>query len=163
LLEQNPDRVIARFEGERAWIDRLAKVTFKQAIGDSPAPFLEVKTKGEGISLDLMTEVYQYAYHLKAFEETQIRNQSDMFEYARTKGQSFSFFGGPDAKELSKRLKYLMACFEDIGRVESLKLMAETIKSSSLDFRMMQTELRAWQDKHKGDYPPESVYAYSFV
>jgi hypothetical protein len=162
LLEESPDQVINRVDGELGRIHSLAKVTFKQAIGDSPAPFLEPETKAEGITLDLITEIYQQACHLKAFEDKPIRNHSEMFEYARSKGRSFSLFGGPDAKDLSKRLKYLIACFEDIGRVESLKLMAETIKSSSMNFAAIQADLRALQDRQKST-PSEAVFAYTFV
>ena len=166
MLEEKPDQVIVWFDQEQKRLENLAKATFVRTIRDSPAPFLASATKEEGVSLDLMTEIYQHAGRLGAFTETEIRTSSDMFEYCRAKGISgrptFKWTLGDKPKELSRRLKFLMACFEDIGRVESLKLLAKKIKSSSIGFTDLQTELRTWQDKEKGSHPPESVFAYSF-
>jgi hypothetical protein len=168
LLEESLGEAVTRFEEERQTIESLARATFTQSIGESPAPFLAESTKEEGISLDVMTEIYQHAQRLGAFTEAEIRNPSDMFEYCRSKGIS----GRPFIKlpfihesgqDLSKRLKYLMACFEDIGRVESLKLLADHIKKAAMPFNSLQSELKKWQEKEKSNHSEEAVFAYSFA
>ena len=167
LLEESLSEAVSRFDEERSTIESLAKATFVRAIGESPATFLAAATKEEGVSLDMMTEIYQHAQRLGAFTEAEIRTSSDMFEFCRSKGISgrptirLPFAEKP--RDLSKRLKYVMACFEDIGRVESLKLLAGHIKKASIPFTALQTELRTWQDKEKGNHPEESVFAYSFA
>lgn len=167
LLQNNPTEAVARFNEERSTIESFAKSTFAHAIADSPAEFLAHATREEGISLELLTEVYQHAQRLGAFSDAEIRTPADMFEYCRAKGIAGKAVGwwpfGAGPKDLSKRLKYLMACFEDIGRVEALKLIASEIKSSDTSLTRLQADLQSWQKREEGSHPPEAVFAYSFA
>jgi hypothetical protein len=164
LLQGDHDEVAARFSEEQGRIESLAKATFENVIGRTPSPFLSADMESEGVTLRLMTEIYQNAARLGAFQDAEIKSESDMFEYCRANGiPKRSWF--PPKKEttaLACKLKFLMACFEDIGRAESLKLMAQTIKGAGSSFKEVQDQIKSWCEANKQDRPADTVFAYSF-
>ena len=121
--------------------------------------------KTQGTTLDLMTEIYQSAQRIGVFTEAQIRTPSDMFEYCRSKGiAGKSMFNWPKqaTHTLTGRLKYLMACLEDIGRAESLKLLAEEIRTKGVPFKEFQSQMAGECSSKSKDHDQQSVFAYSF-
>ena len=109
--------------------------------------------KNKGVTLDLMTKIYQSAERIGVFNEAHISSPDDMFEHCRTKGIK----GKPLMKwrtkrasiQLGKRLKYLMACLEDIDRAESLKLLAEKLKTKDIQFSDLQDQMKKCAKKNK--------------
>jgi len=144
LLSEQPAEAIARFSEEKKTIVQFARATFDTAIGKNPSAFLSDNMKVQGTTFDLITEIYQSAQRIGAFTEAQIRNASDMFEYCRSEGiagKSMFKWGSMQATQaLTGRLRYLMACLDDIGRAESLKLLADELRTKGVSFKDIQEQ-----------------------
>tara|TARA_B100001093_G_C26799415_1_gene1002655 strand:+ start:291 stop:1436 length:1146 start_codon:yes stop_codon:yes gene_type:complete len=166
LLKEQPNEAISRFLEEKDNIEQFARATFDSAIEGNPQLFLSEDMKNQGTTLDLMTEIYQSAQRVGVFTEAQISSPCDMFEYCRSKGIK----GKPLVKwrtkhasiSLAKRLKYLMACLEDIGRAESLKILAGQLKTKAIRFSDLQDQMKKECEGKTKHHDPQSVFAYSF-
>ena len=167
LLGEQPTEAIARFFEEKDTIEHFARATFDRAIGENPSAFLSDDMKVQGTTLDLMTEIYQSAQRIGVFTEAQIRNSSDMFEYCRSTGiagkSMFKWGSKQTTQALTGRLRYLMACLEDIGRAESLKLLADELRSKSVPFKDFQGQMKSECESKAKDHDRQAVFAYSFA
>jgi hypothetical protein len=167
LLGGQTNEAIARFSEEKETIEQFARATFNMAVGEDPSVFLSDDMRTQGTTLDLMTEIYQAAQRIGVFTEAQIRTPSDMFEYCRSKGiagkSMFNWNSKQTSHALSGKLKYLMACLEDIGRAESLKLLAEELRTKSVSFKDFQSQMKKECNDKSKDHDPLSVFAYSFA
>jgi hypothetical protein len=167
LLFEQPTEAIARFSEEKDTIEQFARATFVTAIGENPSAFLSDDMKVQGTTLDLMTEIYQSAQRIGVFTEAQIRNPSDMFEYCRSTGISgksiFKWGSKQTTQALTGRLRYLMACLEDIGRAESLKLLADELRSKAVPFKTFQGQMKTECESKAKDHDQQAVFAYSFA
>lgn len=167
LLGEQPTEAISRFSEEKETIEQFARATFSVAIGENPSIFLSDDMKTQGTTLDLMTEIYQSVQRIGVFTEAQIRTPSDMFEYCRSKGiagkSMFNWGSKQTTHTLTGRLKYLMACLEDIGRAESLKLLADEIRTTNVSFKELQSQMVDECSSKSKDHDHQSVFAYSFA
>ncbi|MDP0489552.1 MAG: hypothetical protein Q7Q71_00710 [Verrucomicrobiota bacterium JB023] len=167
LLGEQPTEAISRFSEEKDTIEQIARATFDTAIGENPSAFLSDDMKVQGTTLDLMTEIYQSAQRIGVFTEAQIRNPSDMFEYCRAKGVAgksmFKWGSKKTSQALTDRLRYLMACLEDIGRAESLKLLADELRTKAVSFKDFQGQMKTECESKAKDHDRQAVFAYSFA
>lgn len=167
LLLGSGSQTTQRFTEERPLIEMLARSTFQSAIGDSPEVFLCHAMKDHGISLELMTDLYRNANRYDPDGTPIIRDAGDMFELCRPNGiggKSWDLwpFGSIDAPAVANRVKYALACFEDIGRVEALHLIAEQIESSNTTLADLQLQCGEWASKNDiGDFRGVLAYAFS--
>lgn len=165
LLLNSVSQTTQRFTEERPLIEMLARSTFRTAIGDSPQDFLSHAMKDQGITLELMTDLYRNANRYDPDGTPIIRNADDMFELCRPDGivgrsrRLWPFGTGPSA--FANRLKYALACFEDIGRVEALHLVAEQVGRAKTTLVDLQNQCSEWATQNDtGEF--RGVLAYAF-
>lgn len=165
LLLGSVSEATTRFTEERPLIEMLAKSTFLNAIQGSPEVFLSHAMREQGITLDLMTDLYRHASRYDAIGGMTIRQPSDMFELCRPRGivgksrQWWPFHGSPAS--FANRLKYALACFEDIGRVEALHLIAEQVAKAETTVSDLQIKCAEWaKQNNDGEFKGVLVYAF---
>ncbi len=165
LLLGSVSETKTRFTEERRLMEMLAKSTFSSAINDTPEAFLSHAMREQGVTLELMTDLYRHASRYRATDGPTIRQPSDMFELCRPRGivgksrRWWPFAASP--KALANRLKFALACFEDIGRVEALRLIAEQIEKAQMTLGELQSMCADWAKKHTdGEFKGILVYAF---
>lgn len=123
---------------EKPTLKELARATFDEVMSKSPEVYLDPKLQGDHITLDLVTEIYQQAHQLGAVDGAQFKDAGQTFEYFRPKiyaaGSWFRPTGRAKDKLLTK-LKYLMACLEEVSRIEALRLRVATAIDGKLSFQ----------------------------
>jgi len=138
---------------ERATMSLLARTTFELVLGKNPEAYLEPRLQEEGVTLDVMTEIYKQAHLAKALDGDQIRDAGQMFEqlrnrvYGASRGICFS-----DASRVRRQrmvnLRYLIATLEDINRVESVRVRIAAARTNGLDPDALEREFeRSWLDQ----------------
>ena len=153
--------------GEKAALAALTRATFEEVMGKCPEVYLDPKLQGDNVTLDLVTEVYQQAHHLGAVSGTEFKDAGQMFEHFRPKiyaaGSWFRPAGRAKDRLLTK-LKYLMACLEEVGRIESLRLRVGEALRGSISFQELEkavAALRGQASPPTGEGAPESVVAFA--
>lgn len=140
---------------------RLAKANFEEVMGKSPEAYLDPNLQTDNVTLDLVTEVYQHAHRLGAVTEREFNSASDTFEYFRSKiyGAGRRWFRpvGKAKTRLLTNLKYLMACLEDIGRIDSLRLRLVDARDGKLSLQDLQKEIQTAQSHAAGSSESASV------
>jgi hypothetical protein len=86
--------------------------------------------------------LYQQAHHIGAVTGAEVGDASQVFERLRKKvygaGGWFGAVGRAKGRLLTN-LKYLMACVEEVGRIESLRLRIEEAVKGRLSFQDLET------------------------
>lgn len=165
LLLGSVSETTTRFTEERPLIEMIAKSTFANAIQDTPEAFLSHAMREQGITLELMTDLYRHASRYDAIDGVTVRQPSDMFELCRTRGivgkskRWWPFAGSPAT--FANRIKYALACFEDIGRVEALHLLAEQFDNAKITITELQKTCADWANQNNdGEFKGVLVYAF---
>jgi hypothetical protein len=122
---------------ERPALTALARATFEGAMGTSPEAYLDPSLQADRVTLDLLAEVFRQAHELGAVGGEAVRDAGHLFERLRQRvygaGGWFRPAGRAKTRLLAK-LKYLMACLEEVGRVESLRLRVSEALAGRLSF-----------------------------
>jgi hypothetical protein len=166
LLDQIPS-AITRIVNEKPRLQSIAKSTFDAVIQDRPEYFLRAQTAKEGITLDLMTELYQQAAHADAITTPEIKSAGQLFEHCRAKGiAGSSWHSRGTSKSATTGLRYLMASLEEINQIEGLKLLiSQNGLKNKASIDSFKTRLRDWW-KEKVPTPAdkaEPVAVYGFT
>jgi hypothetical protein len=169
LLDQLPG-AIARIHDEKPRMQSIGKSFFEEVIQNKPEVFLRADLSKEGITLEAMTELYLQARYAGMIITPEIDSATQLFEYCRLKGISGTGkriwpFPRRDTREDATHLKYLMACIEEINRMDGIRLLmveAQTKQSSLSDLRK---KIQSWIQDHLGSRTDttEAILAYSLV
>ena len=167
ILLGSTTEACARFAEEKECLQSVARTCFTHAIQQNPAAFLSPDLKDQGVTLELLTEIYQHAHRLGAVNEVEIRTPAEMFEYCRHKGirrhlKSWYWPFGGNRQQYLARIRYLIACLEDIGRVEALSLLARTAEKTNTPVSALQKQLRDWCSVNRTSETDTGILAYSF-
>ncbi len=138
IYQGDLQQAIERAETQRSRIQEFVRVTFHQTIAKAPEMYLDPNFINDGISLELMTEVYSQLQISDAIEFPAIRNSNELFEYlrepiyrSRKKFKNFWAPVGAAKRRCLKNMKYLIACIEDANRIESIKLQIKSAIDNS--------------------------------
>ena len=103
----------------------MVRVTFEEVIGETPEVYLDPGFQEHGLTLELLADVYLRAARMGAVPESQVGEAGELFERLRSKvyGAKGWFRTRSKARAaLLVKFKYLLACLEDVERIESLRL-----------------------------------------
>jgi hypothetical protein len=148
----------------------LAKTTFDEVLGKSPERFLDPRLQPDNVTLGLLTELYQQAHQVGAVDGAELKDASQVFdEHFRKKvygaGGWFPAVGRAKAQLLIK-LKYLMACIEEVGRIESLRLRIEETVKGRLSFQELAlavAEAKKQMAKTAGDMAAAPIVVFGLA
>jgi|GEM_PF-4974618 len=141
-----------RLDEEQTHLREIAQATFHSAIGNAPESFLDPNMRSAGVTLELLTEIYEQAQAAGAIDQLQIRTASQMFEHLRERvygagsglGWVWSMLGEAQ-QEYIERLRYLMACLEDTNRLHGLRLLLSTARERGISLEEIATKVEAWR------------------
>jgi len=111
--------------GEQATLTTLARVTFEEVIGVTPEVYLDPGFQEHGVTLELLADVYLRAARMGGVPESNVGDAWELFERLRSKVYGAKGWFRARSKTraaLLARFKYLLACLEDVERIESLRL-----------------------------------------
>ena len=167
LLNQLPT-AIHKVNGEKQTLQSIAKSTFEAVIQGQPEIYLRSDMAKEGVTLELMTELYQQALHAGAIAKPQVDSASDLFEHCRAKGiatSGWTLFSKKDAKRDASQLRYLMACLEEINGIDGMRLMMSEVLEKKASVQSLRDQIRGWWNDRVGtpSDTPDPVIAYAFA
>jgi hypothetical protein len=157
---------IQRVNTEKPRLQSLAKVTFEAVIQGRPEHFLRADMAKEGVTLELMAELYQQARHAGAIASPEVESASQLFEHCRAKGiASGSWLFGSGSKQDAMQLRYLMACLEEINRIDGMRLLMAEANEKKASIPALRDKIRAWWQEKVGTATdtPDAVVAYSLT
>jgi len=170
ILRGDSEHVAVRVLSEQTRLQQLVEANFRQTLANDPEQYLHPALSDAGVTLDLLTDLYQQLQNAKVVKDVDIRDASDLFEHLRQKIYRKSWLKMPTfrdwRKPLLERMRYLIAAVEDVNRIESLRLLvdhAQEKKSSVADLRCQIqdwiTEMSARQEPHREN--PTLVYRFA--
>jgi hypothetical protein len=150
----------------------LARTTFQQVLGESPAVYLDPGFQDVQVTLELLAEIYQQAR--LAGVETDVKEPTPawLFEHLRPRIGKDRLPGGMFSSVRRKKdalmsnLKYLMACLEEVNRILGFELRIKNAIDHNYSFQQMEGLIQPMRKKVK--VPAESarevhVLAYAFA
>jgi hypothetical protein len=165
LLNDLP-AAIKRVNTEKPRLQSLAKVTFEAVIQGKPELFLRADMAKEGVTLELMAELYQQARHAGAVATPEVESAGQLFEHCRARGISAgSWLLGGGCKQDAIRLRYLMACIEEINRIVGMRLLMADANEKKASIPALRERIREWWQENVGTTTdtPDAVVAYSLT
>jgi hypothetical protein len=166
LLTDNGAAALRRIVEEERTLGLLAKATFDQTLGASPEEYLRPQFGQDGVTLELLAELFSQAHAAGAVDGDAV-GAAGLFERLRERVAGRSYlpslpswpFGSTWHDGMLRKLRYAAACFEDVNRVRSLKLLVEEADRSKGSVRELLDQLAAWKES-AGVAGAESVWAY---
>ncbi|HEV3448234.1 MAG TPA: hypothetical protein VG099_26575, partial [Gemmataceae bacterium] len=148
-------------------LQSIAKATFEAVIQGRPELFLRADMAAEGVGLELMTELYQQARQVGAIANPEVQSAGQLFEHCRAKGIAG---GGSrlfrrDSKHDAIQLRYLMACLEEINRIDGMRLLMVEAHEKKASIPGIREKVREWWEERAGtmDDTPDAVVAYTLA
>ena len=166
LLDQLP-AAITRVNDEKPRLQSIAKSTFEAVIRGRPEYYLRADMAKEGVTLDLMSELYQQARHAGAIASPEVESAGQLFEHCRAKGIAGggSWLFRKDSKQDAVQLRYLMACLEEINRIDGLRLLMAEAHEKKASVPGLREKVREWWKEKVGTATdtPDAVVAYALT
>lgn len=134
-----------------------------------PERYLRASFQQKGVNLDLLADIYKQARQLGIIDQPSVDDANGMFEHVRKKlykRRNFrNWMFGPKVEDELQKLRYLLACLEETGKIDGLKLMIEDVHQKNGSLSDLMIKLRDWREKQTvqtsaGVVPP--VFAYAF-
>lgn len=164
LLEQLP-AAITRIKDEKPRLQSIAKSAFEVVIQGRPEFYLRADLAKEGITLELMAELYQQARHAGAIASPEVESAGQLFEHCRAKGIAGGSWFRKDSKQDAAQLRYLMACIEEINRIDGIRLLMAEAHEKKISVAGLQKTVWEWWKERVGAVTESSdaVVAYALT
>jgi hypothetical protein len=150
ILSNQLKRASQLLADERRTLTELAKSTFDEVLGKSPEVFFDPAFQADNVTLELLTDLYRQAYQIGAVDGAPVGEASQLFERLRSgiygAGRKWFAPAGHAKRTLLARLKYLIACLEEIARIESLRLRIGLAIDGRLSFQELDRLLASSQE-----------------
>jgi hypothetical protein len=167
LLDDKPDAATRRINEETPALAEVAKAAFAKTIGSEPEAFLRPEFAVDGVTLELMSEIYGQARAAGAVDDVAANSAAELFELLRPKlaaggGWSVTSWWGRGSwrVEMMRKLRYAASCVEEVNRVLSLKLLIDEARKAKRSARELLDQLAAWKAKRTGAAADGAVWAY---
>jgi len=147
---------------EKPTLTALARTTFEEVLGKSPEIYLDPAFQRDNVTLESMAEIYLRAERIGAISSSRVRDAAALFEVLRSKVYGAGGWFRPRGKAkdaLMAKIKYLMACLEEVERVESLRLRIE----AAVDNRVSFEDLRGVVAEMQKEYADRSADLFAPV
>ncbi len=159
---------LSRIDEERNCLKEIATKCFKETLGKKPERFLRPSFQEHGVTLNVMSEIYQNAKQLGVIDEPAVSDANDLFEHMRKRISNrkgwLGFMKRDSIKDELASLNYLLACLEECAKVEGLGLLIKSAGEKGTSPSELFTSLKQWrseqsQNKEKTE---SQIFAYSF-
>jgi hypothetical protein len=169
MSSDDSKQALERIEDESSCLKAVAAACFDQTLKADPERYLRAAFQQHNIGLGLLASIYQQAKVLKIIDEPQVEDADGMFEYVRTRFQRgdgyWSWLRGTSVEDELRKLRYLLACLEETGRIAGLKLMIGDVHERKGSLSELVDRLREWKDQQvsqeqTGEAPVAFAYAF---
>ena len=161
-------RATERIDEEQFCLNAVAKACFDQTFKKDPERYLAASFQPHGVSLDVLTNIYQQAKQLGVIDQPQVDDANQMFEHLRVRGRSWQgMLRGLTRGGLEKdvqSIRYLLACLEETSKIEGLRLMIGDVQKRGGSLSELICRLKEWKANkwHRRRGRSSAVYAYAF-
>jgi hypothetical protein len=165
LLDQLP-AAITRVNDEKPRLQSIAKSTFEAVIKGRPEYYLRADMAREGVTLEVMAELYQQARHAGAIASPEVESAGQLFEHCREKGiAGGSWLFRKNSKQEAVQLRYLMACLEEISRIDGMRLLISEAHEKKVSVPGLREKVREWWKEKVGTTTAttDAVVAYALT
>lgn len=168
VLQRNKSAMaISLLTDEDKALTLLAQTVFDSVLGEQPHVYLAPCFGPAHVTIDLLTEVYQQARFAGVNTQVEASDSGQMFEHfrphighARVRRPVFGSRSRME-EELLLKLKYLIACLEEINRLRALQLRTEQSKETSQSVQEFEEEVRQMCNSARIQ-AQDGVFAYTF-
>ena len=125
ILRDSANYAQQRLADEQGTLKEVAKVTFEAVLSRDPELYLDPMLSAENVTLELLSDVYQQARLAGVDTGVPKDSPTGLFEHLRQRVYGASwFFGmaGRAPKDAATKLRYLIACLEDVNRAGAMRL-----------------------------------------
>jgi hypothetical protein len=163
------ENALDRIEKQGVRLKKIAKTCFDATLKKDPERYLRASFQTHNVSLNMLASIYQQAKELGVIDEPEITDANSMFEHVRKglqRGESYwDWLTGKKVDDEMKKLRYLLACLEETGRILGLQLMIAKVHDDRESLSELLGKLKAAKQRHmteavSGDAP--AVFAYAF-
>jgi hypothetical protein len=167
LLDDKPDAATRRIDEEMPALKEVAKATFAETVGAEPEAYLRPEFAADGVTLELMAEVYGQARAAGAVDASAASDAAGLFEQVRPRLADRR--GLPLVPRLTgkswragmlQKLRNAAGCVEETSRIVSLRLLIDEVRGAGRSIRELLDELAAWKAKPGKDGGEAEVWAY---
>lgn len=159
-----------QLEAERASLAALAQALFDEVLGRTPEVFLDPRFQPDGVTLDLLAEVYRQARLAGVVMPATFDGAGGTFEYLRPRVAAARIPAirlfrpvGPAKERLLTGLRYLAACLEDVNRLHALRLRVADALAGGTSLADLQCEVAtARANAMAGIGGGDGLFAYAF-
>ena len=173
VLRGEPAQAEGLLAQERPTREALAAAAFAAALGKSPEAFLHPNFGGDGVTLALLAEVHRQAGLAGAIAPDRAGDAARLFEDLRGRiyaGRPWDVFAprGKARAGLLAGLRHLMACLEEVNRVEGVRLRLEHARLGGYDPADLERAVAAEAPQVSGDEEvgspgEERAFAWAFA
>ena len=167
VLAEDADDAERTLAGERETLVALARTMFEEVLGKTPEIYLAPQLSAEGVTLEVLAEVYQQAHRAGAVRGEYVRDAAQLFEVFRSKLFGTGRLIGPLHNQqvrstVVSKLKLLMACLEEVNRVESLRLRIDVARRAGGTLKELEEAVRQQSDRDGTAGGPD-IHAYALA
>jgi hypothetical protein len=170
LVLQNNKSIMAinLLVDEDKTLNSLAQTVFDAVMGEHPQVYLAPCFGPAHVTIDLLAEVYQQARFAGVNTNVEANDSGQMFEHfrphlrdARVRRPMFGSRSRVE-EELLLKLKYLMACLEEVNRLRALKLRIEQANENRKSAQELEEEVRQMCASARREAQNDGIFAYTF-
>jgi len=169
VLRGDAAEAVDRVEKEKPRLQLLVDTTYRQTLANAPELFLDASLASSGVTLELMTDLYQQLEHAGVLKDVEIRDACDLFEHLRARiFERKTTLWRPFRRaktDCLKRLRYLISCVEDCNRIRSMGMLIEDAEILGLSLADISEQVQQWKrdlTSESGDQK-SGVLAYRFA
>lgn len=170
LLREDANQAEDRVTRERDRLRKIVEVTFRETLGSDPEPYFHPRLRDAGVTIELLTDLYQQLSGAQVLTDVQIRDAGDLFEHMRERFYRRRWMPSLRIpfrdwrRPLLERLRYLIAATEDTNRVESLGLRIVDARRQGISLHSLRGQVDRWLRSVGDDTSSSSGFlVYRFV
>jgi hypothetical protein len=155
-----------RLDGERETLRGMAEATFSEVLGRRPEAYLDPRLRPDDVTLELLADVYGQARRAGVSTGISEDGPAGLFEHLRPRvfgagrGMGRLIRGARRARAAAvTKLRFLLACLEDVNRVEAMRLRLEHAAEHGYSL----VDLEAEMIRQGGDPTSASLGAVGFA
>ncbi|MBY0588871.1 hypothetical protein K2X85_16985 [bacterium] len=168
-LLNEPSRVVHLVDAESPTLQSLGQTVFDQVLGQHPQAYLDHQLKADGVTLRLLSEIYQAAQLAKVQTNVESADDANLFEHFRGLGHAEIRSTWRESiktvrQSMLNRLRYLMACLEEINRVLAIRHRVQQQQKTHMTREQFEQEVEALrQQAQEQSLKIDGAFAYAWV
>jgi len=170
LAREHVQEANDRVAREKSRLQQLVASTYRQTLAKAPEVYLHPKMAQVGVTLASLTDLYQQLKLAGVLNDMELRDAAAIFEHLREpiyrQGPFSRLFlpGGKATQGFARSLRYLIACVEDVNRLQAMHLLMGEALKGAFTFADLRQRVAEWRKELATKATnPDQVFAYRFI